>query len=60
MKKERADRTWKYTIRDIAEAAGVDMHIAQYARETGELVPDSIRSVSKWVVGRALVNKEIK
>jgi hypothetical protein len=53
-KRERGHRVWRYTVAEIAAAAGVEPHQVKYARSQGRLDPGSLASVARYVVGHML------
>lgn len=60
MSNKRGKRIWKYSIREIAEAAQVEIHVAQYARTMGDLVPDDLWGMAKWILGKRLEKGGLK
>ena len=53
--RERAERSWSYTVPQIAEAAGIAYHQAKYARETNQFDPSDLRSVALFICQEQIV-----
>jgi len=55
--KERGNRVWKYSIREIAEAAGVPFSTCRKHRAERILDPDSLKDVAKYITGHILLKE---
>ena len=57
MGESRGKRVWRYTTRDIADAAGIPLRTVKEHRVRGRFNPDSLESVMLY--GAAHINRRL-